>query len=172
VQNSKVTSSSSLEELGMTVDKLLASVSSVKETLRGQTRLTVGAGVQTTIESESVGAYAGRQVSEKGSPVTTGPYRSPDGQSLKDVINQAYKPREIIDLTLDDDEDDDDDDDDPVDAIPASVLHGARRLYALLAMESDAIQPERGQGEIPSSATLGFRADALSYNSMISSCLE
>jgi hypothetical protein len=64
--------------------------------------------------------------------VTSSPYRFPEGQSLSDVINRAYKPPPIhIDLTLDDS------DMELVMDVPASVQHNAKLLDEFLASDNE-----------------------------------
>jgi len=80
------------------------------------------------------GAVAAPRNKEVRKFVTSSPYRFPEGQSLPDVINRAYKPPPThIDLTLDDS------DGEPVMDVPASAQHNARNLDKFLASDNEEI---------------------------------
>jgi hypothetical protein len=92
------------------------------------------------------GPIAAPRNKETRKPVTAGSYRFPEGLSLSDVINRAYKPPPIhIDLTLDES------DVELVTDVPASVRHNARLLDELLASDNE----ETGKREVvPRKCTL------------------
>lgn len=137
------TPSPSFSKSGITFAQLVG-VNSDERAEEAQPSFTAEAEVQTTIETDVVGAHVARHLKDKESITTRGPYRTPDGESLKDVIIQAYKPLNIMDLIPDDDGKQHH----PVETVPENVLHGARWLDNLLAMERDPIaQEDLGKGK-------------------------
>jgi hypothetical protein len=86
-------------------------------------------------------------------PVTSGLYRAPEGQTLLDVINRAYKPAPMhIDLTLDDS------DEELVVDVPASVRRNAKLFDEFLSSDNEG-KEEIDQCKFPLVSTLTIFAN-------------
>jgi hypothetical protein len=159
-QSSKSAPSPVQKNIGVAHDNRPASISSGIRTDGAQCFLAPGTEIQTTIETEQVSTHSRDRVSKRELPVTL-PY-SQHRPLSQGVSNQACDPGNVIDLTLDDD---DGTQHHPMESVPESVLHGARRLVSLLAAETDSISV---QGENHDVSDMVMCQSFASYYSMIS----